>query len=67
MNSGQLVVIDDDAMQCELLSETLKHEGFSVTTFTDPRLALEQLKADQVPCDLVLSDVARPGLDGLWA
>ena len=40
-------------------------DGVEVTTFTEAHLALEKLKADAVPCDLVLSDVAMPGLDGL--
>ena len=60
-----LVVIDDDPDQAELLSDLLRHEGWAVTTFTDPCLALEQLRSEAVPCDLVLSDIAMPVLDGL--
>lgn len=57
-----IVVIDDSDISCALVAQGLEAQGYRVTTFTDPFVALEQL--DLLKPDLVLSDLAMPGLDG---
>lgn len=65
VTSGHVVVVDDDPAQCELLAEALQQRGFTVTAFTDGRAALEHLSGGSARCDLVLADLAMPGVDGL--
>ncbi len=62
--STRLAIVEDDSIQAELLSETLLAEGYEVQTFPDGQSALAALESG-VPVDVVLADVAMPGLDGL--
>ncbi len=61
-NGQRLVVIDDSELACALVQEGLTAQGYEVTCFNDPFLALEQV--DVVKPDLVLTDLDMPGLDG---
>jgi two-component system nitrogen regulation response regulator NtrX len=61
--SGTLLVVDDEPQIIQAVSGILQDEGFQVLTATDGEAAL-QLVAEQVP-DLVLLDIALPGMDGL--
>ena len=58
-----ILVVDDDAVLLQSLKEILEAEGYEVTTAADGEQGLLFLK-DQV-FDLVLSDLALPGLDGM--
>jgi adenylate cyclase len=61
--SGKRVVfIDDSEIALALIGEALTAQGYEVTTFSDPFLALEQL--DVLKPDLVITDLDMPGLDG---
>jgi len=57
-----ILLIDDDAELCALLSEFLKREGFQVECAHDGHSGLE--KALQAGVDLVVLDVMLPGIDG---
>jgi two-component system response regulator CpxR len=57
-----ILLVDDDAELCSLLSEFLKREGFDVECAHEGNLGLE--KAAQPGVDLVVLDVMLPGLDG---
>jgi DNA-binding NtrC family response regulator len=59
---ARILVIDDDAVACEFLQEVLLREGYDVTAFTS---ALDALKHDLSPYDLLMSDIRMPGMDGL--
>lgn len=62
-NEAQILIIDDNAMNLELLKETLESAGFiQITTLQDP-LKLNSVLATQ-PFDLVLLDINMPVLDG---
>ncbi|MFO0600226.1 MAG: adenylate/guanylate cyclase domain-containing protein [Myxococcaceae bacterium] len=61
-NGQRLVVIDDSELACALVQEGLVSQGYEVTCFNDPFLALEQV--DVLKPDLVLTDLDMPGLDG---
>jgi len=54
--------VDDDAVSCEFLEEALTRAGYRVDIFTSAR---EVLKADLAACDLIISDLRMPGMDGL--
>ena len=58
----QILVIDDDAELCSLLSEFLKREGFTVACEHEGNRGLERALAGGA--DLVLLDVMLPGMDG---
>ena len=57
-----ILLVDDDAELCALMSEFLKREGFTVTFEHEGHRGLE--KAAQPGVDLVVLDVMLPGLDG---
>lgn len=56
------VVVDDDPSIRSLLSELLRDEGYVVRTADDGAAALAALR-EEAP-DVVLLDLAMPGLDG---
>ncbi len=62
-DKAAILVVDDDPALLQSLTEILQAEGYEVTTAADGEAAVLFLK-DQ-PFDLVLSDLALPGLDGL--
>lgn len=61
-NGQRLMVIDDSELACALVQEGLVAQGYEVTCFNDPFLALEQV--DVIKPDLVLTDLDMPGIDG---
>jgi CheY-like chemotaxis protein len=61
--SRRVFVVDDEAVVASTLTTILRMSGFTVTAFTDPMAALQA--AYLQPPDLLLSDVAMPGLSGL--
>ena len=60
---SRILVVDDDAVTCRLLSEVLGRDGDEVVAETDPRRALARLADDGV--DVAILDVQMPTLDGL--
>jgi DNA-binding NtrC family response regulator len=60
---SRILVVDDDAVTCRLLSEVLTNDGATVVCETDPRDALRHLAIE--PVDLAILDVRMPGMDGL--
>jgi len=59
---AHILVIDDDAVACEFLQETLSLEGYEVKAYTS---AKEALKQDLSRYDLLMSDIRMPEMDGL--
>jgi two-component system response regulator MprA len=58
-----VLVVDDDPPLRRMLERTLVAEGFEVATAIDGSGAL--VAAERVPPDLIVLDIALPGLDGL--
>lgn len=58
----RVLLVDDDEALCELLSEYLESEGFSVRSVHDGAQALEV--AQQESWDAIILDVMLPGLNG---
>jgi len=58
----QILLVDDDAELCSLLTEFLKREGFAITCEHEGNRGLE--RALSVDVALVVLDVMLPGIDG---
>jgi two-component system CheB/CheR fusion protein len=59
----RVLVVDDDAETLDVLASLLRSEGAVVTPASSARQALTEAAAGEF--DLVLSDIAMPGMDGL--
>lgn len=68
-SAARVLVIDDDPIVAESLSEFLAREGFAVTTALSAGEAIdrfkERLDEDTLPFDIVLCDLALPGMSGI--
>jgi len=60
--SKRLLVVDDNPAMRESLEELLRHQGYDVLTAADGTEGLRVVH-DESP-DLIILDVAMPGLDG---
>jgi sigma-B regulation protein RsbU (phosphoserine phosphatase) len=61
-DEGALLVVDDDAMNREMLARRLRRSGYTVSTAEDGVHALRLMRTQHF--DLVLLDLIMPGLDG---
>ncbi|WP_162560179.1 PAS domain-containing protein [Methylotetracoccus oryzae] len=61
----QCLVVDDSAMNRDLLQYLLQREGAHVDVAADGREALEYLRTRSQPVDAVLIDLQMPVMDGL--
>jgi len=59
----RVLVVDDDPPLRRMLARTLKAEGYEVTVAGDGGAALAE--TERTPPDVIVLDVAMPGLDGL--
>jgi signal transduction histidine kinase/ActR/RegA family two-component response regulator len=60
----RVLVVDDDPHTLDMLSEALRTSGAEVTGADSARLALARLAESRA--DVIVSDIAMPGEDGLW-
>ncbi|MCK4277349.1 MAG: sigma-54-dependent Fis family transcriptional regulator [Phycisphaerae bacterium] len=61
--TGRILLVDDDPMVLSGVVELLKRDGYEVTAVTSAARAKDCLSAGQF--DLVVSDLAMPGTDGM--
>lgn len=59
---GTVLVVDDDQVNCRLLSARVKEQGHTVISVSSGRRALEAVAA--YPVDAILLDLMMPGIDG---
>ncbi len=60
---ARILIVDDNPVNLKLASEVLECEGYEVDRAIDAEAA-QQLLAQRTP-DLILMDIALPGMDGL--
>src|SRR3954447_13137234 len=60
---ARILVVDDNPVNLKLACEVLQWEGYVVEQALDAEHAQEMLK--QMTPDLILMDIALPGMDGL--
>jgi PAS domain S-box-containing protein len=61
---GRLLLVDDDPLVRELVSEQLRVAGFDVTCCGEGRIAIERIDAG-LAFDLLLTDFAMPEMNGV--
>lgn len=59
---NHIMVVDDEAVARETLTEIIKMEGYDVYSFANGELAIEYVRNNSV--DLILLDVRMPGMGG---
>jgi DNA-binding NtrC family response regulator len=59
----RILVVDDDAVSCQLLSDVLQRDETTVVRETDPAQVIARLESE--PVDLAILDVRMPGMNGL--
>ncbi|TFG44271.1 MAG: response regulator, partial [Syntrophobacterales bacterium] len=59
----KILVIDDEANMCHMLSAVLKRAGYSVDTATDGQAGLQQIGQEHY--DFILCDIKMPVMGGM--
>lgn len=59
----RILIVDDNPVNLKLAGDLLEFEGLKVQRAVDAEIAREMIR--QAPPDLILMDVALPGMDGL--
>jgi diguanylate cyclase (GGDEF)-like protein len=60
---ASILIVDDNGAQMRALCDTLRDQGFETTGYTGAADALQALQ--ETKFDLLLSDLAMPGMDGI--
>ncbi|MCU0615527.1 MAG: PAS domain S-box protein [Gemmatimonadaceae bacterium] len=63
-HTGRVVLADDDAQTRAALERMLRHLGFSVEAYGDPREVLARISASPDTLDVLLTDLSMPGMTG---
>jgi CheY-like chemotaxis protein len=63
MTQQHILVVDDNPINLKLISATLKFAGYQISGASDAESAQALLKLQSF--DLILMDIALPGMDGL--
>ena len=61
--SPRVLIVDDERSMCEMLEVDLELRQFDVSWHTSAEEAFHSLQGDS--CDVVLTDLKMPGIDGL--
>lgn len=63
--SARILVLDDEVDVVEIICRYLVKEGFAVQGVSDSKAALEMIRSDPLTCDLVITDLDMPLLNGV--
>jgi CheY-like chemotaxis protein len=63
MNPALILIVDDNPVNLKLAASVLGFAGYQILEATDASQALDVIR--QTPPDLILMDIALPGMDGL--
>lgn len=61
-SGGRLLVVDDHAMNRDMLSRRLRRQGYTVSLAVDGEQALKMIRSQEF--DLILLDIMMPGMNG---
>ena len=59
-----ILAVDDDSDIVKLIEQALHRQGFKVSAFTDPVMALEDFKVNCKDCTMILSDIRMHAMNG---
>jgi CheY-like chemotaxis protein len=65
MASGTILVVEDNPVNMELVTDLLESAEYTILQAVDAEAGIELARAR--PPDLILMDIALPGMDGLCA
>ena len=65
MFTKSIAIIDDDPDLLNLFSEALQMSGYNVSSFTDPRLAYQHIKANSTEYSLLIINDKMPKINAL--
>src|SRR5262249_25473014 len=60
----RILVVDDDKHVRRFVAESLRGLGYAVTDVDNAHAALEHLRGERMPFDLLIADFAMPGMNG---
>jgi CheY-like chemotaxis protein len=63
MNAPRILIVDDNKTNLKLASDVLSFDGYEILNANDAESAQEIIR--RRPPDLILMDIALPGMDGL--
>jgi len=63
MSAACVLIVDDNPTNLKLVSDVLRFEGYRILNASDAESAQEIVR--NTPPDLILMDIALPGMDGL--
>jgi len=63
MNGARILIVDDNTTNLKLASDVLGFGGYEILNASDAESAQEIIR--NTPPDLILMDIALPGMDGL--
>lgn len=63
MTKGKILIVDDNAVLCDVLTQVLAEEGYAADTALTAEDALERMGRD--PYELLLVDIKLPGMNGI--
>jgi CheY-like chemotaxis protein len=63
MSGRRILIVDDNAINLKLAASVMEHAGYEVLQASDAEAALAVIA--RTPPELILMDVAMPGMDGL--
>lgn len=64
MSKGNILVIDDEELMCDLIQQVLEMKGYTVTTMTNSVEALEEIKLKK-DYDIIIADIRMPKVSGI--
>jgi two-component system cell cycle sensor histidine kinase/response regulator CckA len=62
--SENILIVDDEAPVRNILAVSLQHLGYKVTAVESALVAVESIKSNGLPYDLIISDMLMPGMSG---
>jgi two-component system response regulator FixJ len=63
IGNQHIFFVDDEPAVCRSVSRTLESSGYEVSCFANAAACLEKLRMQS--CDLLITDVRMPGMDGI--
>ena len=60
----RILIVDDEASIVSLMTKVLERQGYRITPCRECREVLERIEADPAAYDLVITDMAMPGMTG---